>query len=277
MTCAILPATGIQTLPCSARGRETRRFPHKDRLRPDDGPSFENTRLMDHTHSRFDSELDELRRSAIDMADLVRQQLQRAIEAVRTANPDLVIQVLSDEAQVNRMHLQSDLYCHQVIARRQPIAIDLREILAILHMNNDLERIGDEAKKIAKKSRKLAGRSLPIDIARINEMAVRVCSMLQRAIDAFMRRDASIIDGLRTEDKEVDQMRKAITTELVSKMENQQAPVNDALAMIFVAQSLERVGDHAKNIAEYVVTVVDGTDPRYVRSVRRASRKLAQD
>lgn len=225
---------------------------------------------MDHTNTQFDTELDSLRSMATTMAGLVERQLARAVEVIHTGNADLLIQVLEDEANVNRMHMQSDLRCHQVIAKRQPIAVDLREILAILHMNNDLERIGDEAKKIAKKGRKLAGHPLPIEPFHIEEMATQVCGMLRTAVHAFIHRDATVASQLRTEDKAVDSRRKELTARLVAQMEAQSAQVNDALALIFVLQSLERVGDHAKNIAEYVVTVVNGTDPRYSRSVQSA-------
>lgn len=224
---------------------------------------------MDHTFKPFDSDLDSLRSMVTTMAGLVERQLTRAVDAIRTESVDLVAQVLDDESEVNRMHLQSDLRCHQIIAKRQPIAVDLREVLAIMHMNNDLERIGDEAKKIAKKARLLIGNPVPIDTQRLDQMSQQVCSMLGKAVDAFIRRDASVAAVLRAQDKEVDKLRTELTEELVEKIDKDVARVSDALSLIFVVQSLERVGDHAKNVAEYVVTVVNGTDPRYERSLKR--------
>ena len=109
--------------------------------------------LQDHTTRQFDTDIDRLRSVVTMMGGLVERQFVRAIDAVRLRDLGLVAQVLADEQRVNQLHLESDLRCNQTIARRQPIAIDLREIIAIIHTNNDLERIGDEAKKIALKSR----------------------------------------------------------------------------------------------------------------------------
>lgn len=221
---------------------------------------------MDHTNKQFDADLDGLRKMTTNMASLVEYQLQRAVDAIRQEDLDLVAQVLADESRVNRMHLQSDLRCHQIIAKRQPIAVDLREILAIMHMNNDLERVGDEAKKIAKKARQLIGRPLPIDTLQLEMMCRQVIAMLRTAVTAFTTRDVKSAASLRPQDKQVDSMRTQLTEELSGKIDSNIARVSDALALIFVVQSLERVGDHAKNIGEYVVTIVEGTDPRYERS-----------
>ena len=218
---------------------------------------------MDHTYSQFDTELHALRSATTTMAGLVERQLMRAIDAVRTEDLGLVAQVLTDEIEVNRMHVQTDLRCNQMIAKRQPIAVDLREIIAVLHMNNDLERIGDEAKKIAFKARDLIDRPLPIGTGRIEKMAVIVCDMLRAAVDAFVRQDAKVAASLEERDHEVDALRDELISELVDLMIKEPQSVSRALALVFVVQSVERVGDHAKNIAEYVVTVVDGTDPRH--------------
>ncbi|MGE0802481.1 MAG: phosphate signaling complex protein PhoU [Lautropia sp.] len=218
---------------------------------------------MDHTYTQFDTDLHSLRSATTTMAGLVERQLMRAIDAVRTEDLGRVAQVLTDEAEVNRMHVQTDLRCNQMIAKRQPIAVDLREIIAVLHMNNDLERIGDEAKKIAFKARDLVARPLPLDTGRIDRMAVIVCEMLRAAVDAFVRQDANVAASLQARDDEVDALRDDLIAELVALMAKEPLNVSRALAMVFIVQSIERVGDHAKNIAEYVVTVVDGTDPRH--------------
>ncbi len=225
---------------------------------------------MDHTISQFDTDLQALRSAITAMAGLVEEQFMRSVAAVRDADLDRVAQVLTDEAEVNRMHIQIDLHCHQIIAKLQPIAVDLREIIAVLHMNNDLERIGDEAKKIAKKARELHGRSMPVSMERIDRMAIMVRDMLRSATDAFVTLDANACELLLARDKDVDKLRDELTGDLMSAMTNTPGTVSEGLAVVFVVQSLERVGDHAKNIGEYVVTVVNGVDPRHRRSVAKA-------
>lgn len=222
---------------------------------------------MEHTISRFDTDLQALRSSVTAMAGLVEEQFMIAVSAVREGDLDQVAQVLADEAEVNRMHIQIDLNCHQIIAKLQPLAVDLREIIAVLHMNNDLERIGDEAKKIAKKARQLHGRELPIGIDRIDQMSQIVREMLRTATDAFVRQDADACEPLLRRDKDVDKLRDELTRDLIQAMTDAPHSVSEGLAFVFVVQSLERVGDHAKNIGEYIVTVVNGIDPRHRRSV----------
>ena len=221
---------------------------------------------MEHTYSQFDTDLHRLRSASTTMAGLVEQQFHRAVEAVINEDLGLVAQVLADEAEVNRMHMQTDLMCNQMIAKLQPIAVDLREILANIHMNNDLERVGDEAKKIALKARALQGRSRPIDTDRIARMGDTVCDMLRLAVDAYVRQDPTVAATLAERDREVDALRTDLTEELADVMGKSPEAVSPALALIFAVQSIERVGDHATNISEYVVTVVEGTDTRHSRT-----------
>lgn len=221
---------------------------------------------MDHTYSQFDVDLHRLRSASTTMASLVERQFLRAVDAVLTEDLGRVAQVLADEVEVNRMHMQIDLLCNRMIAKLQPIAVDLREILAALHMNNDLERIGDEAKKIALKARALQGRPRPIGTERIAQMADIACEMLRLAVDAYIRQDPQVAAALAERDRGVDALRNELTEELTALMGASPEAVSPALALIFVVQSIERVGDHATNISEYVVTVVDGTDTRHSRT-----------
>ena len=218
---------------------------------------------MEHTYKPFDSDIDTLRSSVTTMGALVERQFIRAVDAIRMNDLRQIAQVLADEARVNQLHVETDLRCNQVIAKRQPIAVDLREIIAVLHINNDLERIGDEAKKIAIKGKDLNFAEPPIGMDRIDRMAQIVCEMLRSAIDAFVRHDTSVADQLATRDDEVDKLRDELIAELVGRMSEHPKCVSSAMALIFVIQSMERVGDHAKNVAEYVITVVEGVDPRH--------------
>jgi phosphate transport system protein len=218
---------------------------------------------MLHTHTQYDTELYALRCATTTMASDVERQFLRAVDAVRTQNLSLANQVLIEEAAVNAMHIQIDLRCNQIIAKRQPLAVDLREILAILHINSDLERIGDEAKKIARKVRELKNRAQPIDSAGIEQMTQIVCEMLRASVEAFVLHDATVAKLLQVRDAEVDALRDQRIAELLHAMSQDPTNVSAALALVFVVQSIERVGDHAKNIAEYVVNVVEGIDPRH--------------
>jgi phosphate transport system protein len=227
----------------------------------------------EHTYKAFDTDIDSLRSSVTTMGGLVERQFVRAIDSVRHADLRRVMEVLADEVEVNRMHVETDLRCNQVIARRQPIAVDLRETIAVLHSINDLERIGDEAKKIALKAKDFNGRALPIDLDRIQQMADLVVAMLAQAIDAFVRHDTSVSPVLIERDRDVDQLRDGLIGELIARMQADPHCVTDALALVFIVQSMERVGDHAKNIAEYVVQIVEGIDPRHgLAAAARATR-----
>lgn len=221
--------------------------------------------MTDHTFKQFDTDIDAMRSAVSMMGGLVERQLIRAVDAVRTGDLRLVMQVLDDEKTVNQLHLETDLRCNQTIARRQPIAVDLREIIAVIHTINDLERVGDEAKKIALKARQFVDAQLPIPFEPIQRMADLTVDMLRHAIDAFVRHDAAASEALHARDGEVDALRDALVAQLVKRMGEQVDVVQEALALAFVVQSIERVGDHAKNIGEYVVHVVSGVDPRHSR------------
>jgi phosphate transport system protein len=224
--------------------------------------------MTDHTFRQFDTDIDAMRSAVSMMGGLVERQFIRAVDAVRYADLRLVTQVLEDERVVNQLHLESDLRCNQMIARRQPIAVDLREIIAVIHTINDLERVGDEAKKIALKAKNFVEGKLPVPFEPIARMADIVVEMLRGAIDAFVRQDAGAAARLTSRDHEVDALRDRMVSELIGRMTDDPATVSDALALVFVVQSIERVGDHAKNVAEYVVHVVSGVDPRHSKFVQ---------
>ena len=219
--------------------------------------------VAEHTAKAFDADIDLLRSNVLKMGGLVERQVARAVDGIRLMDLGLVAAVLQDEEVVNRLHVQTDLMCNQVIARRQPIAVDLREIIAILHMINDLERIGDEAKKIALKVRRFEGAALPISLAPVSAMADEACDMLRLALDAFVRHDTMISGALNERDRNLDVQRDAVIAELLGNMATTPSKVSAAMDMVLVVQSIERVGDHAKNIAEYVVNVVEGIDRRH--------------
>ncbi len=229
--------------------------------------------VHEHTDRAFDDDIEGMRTAVMSMGGLVERQVRRAAEALRLNDLRLVADVLADEQVVNQLHVQVDLLCNRIIARRQPIAVDLREVMAAIHAVNDLERIGDEAKKIAYKCRHLdaySGRAaLPLE--KVQTMAGLVVAMLGQALDAFVRHDARASDDLVERDRAVDALRNELNDELVARMSADPGCITAAMDLVFVVQSLERIGDHAKNIAEYVVNVVEGIDARHAHPVATAA------
>jgi phosphate transport system protein len=219
--------------------------------------------MTEHTYRQFDADIDSIRSAFTTMGGLVERQLLRAVDAVRYGDLRLTTAVLVDERQINQLQVESDLRCNQIIAKRQPIAIDLREIIGVIHGVNDLERIGDEAKKIALKAQQFVGGNLPIPFDPILQMTEIVADMLRSAIDSFLRQDEAAAVGLIQRDVEVDALRDQLIGALMRRMSEDPARVSESLSLVFVVQSLERVGDHAKNIAEYIMHVVSGVDSRH--------------
>jgi phosphate transport system protein len=219
--------------------------------------------MTEHTYRQFDTDIDSIRSAFTTMGGLVERQLLRAIDAVRYGDLRLTTAVLVDERLINQMQVESDLRCNQIIAKRQPIAIDLREIIGVIHGVNDLERIGDEAKKIALKAQQFVDGNLPIPFDPILQMTEIVADMLRSAIDSFLRQDEAAAERLIQRDIEVDALRDQLIGALMRRMSEDPTRVSEALSLVFVVQSLERVGDHAKNIAEYIMHVVSGVDSRH--------------
>ncbi|MCX7213610.1 MAG: phosphate signaling complex protein PhoU [Burkholderiales bacterium] len=219
--------------------------------------------MTEHTYRQFDADIDSIRSAFTTMGGLVERQLLRAIDAVRYGDLRLTTAVLVDERQINQMQVESDLRCNQIIAKRQPIAIDLREIIGVIHGVNDLERIGDEAKKIALKAQQFVDGKLPIPFDPVLQMTEIVADMLRSAIDSFLRQDEAAAERLIKRDIEVDALRDELIGALMRRMSEDPTRVSEALSLVFVVQSLERVGDHAKNIAEYIMHVVSGIDSRH--------------
>lgn len=219
--------------------------------------------LNEHTVRAFDADIASMRRAVVAMGDLAERQFRRAVQAMATADPGLIAQVLADERTVNALHVQLDELCNRIIALRQPIAIDLREVIGAIHTINDLERVGDEAKKIAMKGRTLGADALGDLHARVTGMADQAADMLRRAIDAFVRHDSRVATELGACDDAVDDLRDELVDALVARMTREPQRVAQALDLILVVQGIERVADHAENVAEYVVNVVQGVDMRH--------------
>ena len=218
-----------------------------------------------HTHKQFDAEMEAIRSGVLAMGGLVETQLNRAISLLEHDDDEAVGQVGADEKQINQMQVNLDQMCSQIIARRQPTAIDLRFVLMITKIVNELERVGDEVKKIAYKASQIHGADQLSRVRRYD--AVRVAGeardMLQMSLDTFARLDVSAAAEVIDRDEQIDAAFLAIMRQLISYMMEDPRTITAALEIVFIAKSIERIGDHAKNIAEAVVQVVKGIDVRH--------------
>ncbi len=223
--------------------------------------SFEN-----HIMKQFDEELEEIRTRLMEMGGKVEQQLKNAIRAVSEADSKLAEEVILEEQRVDDMEVDIDEACILIIARRQPAASDLRLVMMVTKAVNDLERIGDEAKKIANHAVILTEQSGSSNgYPEIRHIGNSVIRMLENALDAFARFDADA--ALRTieEDEQIDLDYKTALRELVTYMMEDPRSISRAINLLWVIRSLERIGDHAKNLCEQIVFVVKGKDIRHQR------------
>jgi phosphate transport system protein len=221
--------------------------------------------MSDHTHKQFDAEMEEIRSGVLAMGGLVETQLTRAIGALKHPDIDLIASVATDERAINQMQVSIDQQCSQIIAKRQPAAIDLRMVLTVVKVVNELERIGDEIKKIAYKAQQMQRpeRLSNVRFHEITRAAELAESNLQLALDAFARLDVNAAAQVVSNDEAIDSAFLSILRQLISYMMEDPRTITPALEIVFIAKSIERIGDHAKNVAENVVHVVKGKDVRH--------------
>ena len=218
-----------------------------------------------HTLKRFDQELEEIRRGLLEMGDLVQKQLRDALEGYAKNNVSLLDGVLQKEELVNRAELELDHRCAGLIARRQPAAGDLRLVIACMKSVTDLERIGDESEKIARISKKLLERTvtgLP-GFSGIQTSAKIVSFALQDVLGAFSMIDVEVAKQVVLSDLKIDTEFKSLLRELITFMMEDPRTISTAMDIVWIAKALERIGDHAKNIAEYIIYIAQGRDVRH--------------
>lgn len=221
--------------------------------------------MSEHISKRFDAELEDLRAKVLKMGGLVEAQLVEAMDALARGDTAQMERVRAQDKTVNALEIEIDHDVQHVIARRQPAASDLRMVLTVVRVVTDLERIGDEAKKIAKKSLSLHSYetvSRP-RITELRHMSSMATDMLRRVLDSFARLDISGNADVVRSDKDIDEEFRATARQLVSFMMEDPRTISCALDILFIAKSLERIGDHAKNIAEHVIFLVKGKDLRH--------------
>ncbi|MCL2657951.1 MAG: phosphate signaling complex protein PhoU [Betaproteobacteria bacterium] len=222
--------------------------------------------MAEHISKQFDLELENIRTRVLQMGGLVEQQIARAAQGLLEENLVLSDAVIEDDHRVNELEIELDETCSQVIAKRQPTAIDLRLITAVIKTITDLERIGDEAKKIAKIGKVIhEGSFLASPRVQISHMADLATAQLRRALDCFARLDMEGAIQVVRDDKVIDAEFKGLMRQVITFMMEDPRTISVGIDMIFVAKALERIGDHAKNMAEYVFYMAKGEDMRHAK------------
>lgn len=225
---------------------------------------MEASDLHDHISRRFNEDIEDLRNSVLAMGGLVESQLLQAIAAIVSGDSELGLQVARDDYKVNKLEVAIDEECSRILATRAPTAGDLRLIVAIIKTITDLERIGDEAEKIGFLASKLAVMDRPADSYReLKTLGNHVSHMVRDAMNAYARLDVDEALEVVKEDERVDQEYEAITRQCITFMMEDPRSIKRVMNVTWAARSLERIGDHAKNICEYVIYMVQGKDVRH--------------
>jgi phosphate transport system protein len=223
-----------------------------------------------HTAKGYDDELQQARALVQQMGARVRRQATDAVECLAPGSGDLIDRVLRHEGAVNALERALDALTGQIIARRQPAAGDLRLLLAVLKVTTDLERVGDEAKKIALRARRLHEDAAPRAprVADLRRMASAATDMLHGALDALEQLDPAGAAQVIRRDAEVNEAFRAVLRQLISFMIEDPRTISACLDLLIVAKALERIGDHAKNIAEHAIYAAKGADVRHATAAR---------
>jgi phosphate transport system protein len=220
--------------------------------------------LNTHISRQFNAELEEIRNRVLQMGGLVEQQIELALIALVKGDTALGESVIRDDTKVNKLEVTIDEECSQIIARRQPAAGDLRLVVAVIKTITDLERIGDEAEKIARMAVRLAAEERPQNAyAELQTLGNHVRQMVHDALDAFARLDIEAAIRVAREDLKVDQKYDGLMRQMITFMMEDPRTISRMLNMIWAARALERIGDHARNICEYIIYLVKGKDVRH--------------
>jgi phosphate transport system protein len=234
--------------------------------------------VTEHISKAFETDLDTTRTRVLQMGGLVEAQILAAIGAYNSGSRELVEQVIENDKRVNGYEVAIDGACSQLLVRRQPAASDLRLTMAISKIVTDLERIGDEAEKIARMAREIHehGAQHAQRFPSIRHAAQIAVRMLRQALDAFARLDAVAAAEVLKEDAAIDSEFRSVLRQLITYMMEDPRTITAGVEIIWVAKAIERIGDHAKNLAEQVIYVVKGTDVRHT-SFEDIERELAKE
>lgn len=226
---------------------------------------MENRASGQHISHLFDEEMEDIRNKVLSMGGMVEQQIELAVKAFIEGDHGLAEKVLQQDDMVNSLEMEIDYDCIQVIAKRQPTAIDLRMLISIIKAITDLERIGDEAGRIAKMAIRLDATDCYHDhYHEINHLVEMVKGMLRGSLDAFARMDTNSVVEITSKDEKVDREYSSIIRQLITRMMEDPRNITRTIDILWTARALERIGDHACNICEHVVYIVQGDDVRHI-------------
>jgi phosphate transport system protein len=233
---------------------------------------------LQHISKEFDKELETIRTNVLELGGLVEGMIKSAVQGLEESDVPLLKDVLHREKQVNQLEIDIDDRCNHVIARRQPTAADLRFVLTCMKMIRDLERIGDEAEKIARMSLMIHESSAGSFTPRVelSSMYTLVLKMMRQSLDAFARNDSSTLPDVIRQDISVDDHFRNTLRLLISYMIEDTRTISRSIDLLFIAKALERIGDHSKNMSEHVVYMVKGRDVRHL-DVEDVERQVQAD
>lgn len=226
---------------------------------------MDNSKIKQHISRQFNEEMEDIRNKVLAMGGLVEQQVDLATKAFMGYDMENAEKVVQQDHQVNEMEKDIDHECTEIMAKRQPAAYDLRMLIATIKIITDLERIGDEAARIAKMTMRLEGADYYQDkYYEIEHLLNLVKDMLNGALDAYARNDVEEVVAITEQDSKVDREYTSITRQLITQMMENPRNITRALDMLWAARALERIGDHACNVCEQVIYMVKGKDVRHL-------------
>ncbi len=220
----------------------------------------------EHSSKIYDQELESIRSRILQMGGLVESQVRLAVDCFESGDLAEADRVVTSDRRVNDLEIELDRAVNNVIARRQPTAGDLRMIMGVSRTIPDLERIGDEATKIARAAKWMQEKQIAVRLPRIPDIRVSAdlaAGMLRRSLDAFARLDVNAAAGIIRDDQGVDERFRAILRQLITFMMEDPRTISASIDMVWVAKAIERIGDHTKNIAEHVIFIAAGADVRH--------------
>jgi phosphate transport system protein len=218
---------------------------------------------VDRQVPHFREELEALQGRLLEMGGLAEERVRAALQGLVSRDPVLIQKVLSGDEPVNQLHIEVDNRCFRLLALHQPMATDLRAVVAAVKINTDLERVGDLAVNIAEASKRYIGHAPVKQLINIPQMGDIAQAMLRDALDAFVRRDTELAHRVLSEDDRLDSLKTQVFRDLLTHMLRNQSTVEPSLDLILVSRHLERIGDHATNIAEDVIFMVSALDVRH--------------
>ena len=226
---------------------------------------MDNSNIGHHISQQFNSELEEIRSLVLAMGGLVEEQIRNATQSLVEGDVPLAESVISRDVEVNKAEVHIDEECTHIIARRQPTATDLRLVIAVIKTITDLERIGDQAERVARMGTRLAEVERPKNnYHELQNMGDLVAKMVHGALDAFARMDVDSALEVSKQDEHVDQEYDGLMRQCLTFMMEDPRKISQMLDIMWAARAIERIGDHAKNICEYVIYLVKGKDVRHI-------------